>query len=60
MVEGGSYTLTHFIQAGLWDEARVIVAPSEISNGTKAPLIEAPPISEETIVNNQIFHYLHT
>ncbi len=60
MVEGGSYTLSQFIQEELWDEAKVIVAPSEISNGTKAPVIDITPLSIETIVNNQIYHYLHT
>ena len=37
MVEGGSKTLQHFIDSGLWDEARVFVGQVEFDDGITAP-----------------------
>ena len=39
MVEGGAELLGHFIQQGLWDEARVITGDQRFENGTSAPSI---------------------
>ena len=39
LVEGGAHTLTHFIQSGCWDEARIIETPAVLNSGVKAPLI---------------------
>lgn len=40
MVEGGTKTLQHFIDTGLWDEARVITNTElEIENGLEAPVL---------------------
>ncbi len=38
LIEGGAKTLQLFIDAGLWDEARVFIGPSLFTSGTKAPL----------------------
>ena len=37
MVEGGTKTLQHFIDSGLWDEARVFVGQVEFEDGITAP-----------------------
>ena len=37
MVEGGSITLQHFIDSGLWDEARVITGQEKFGDGISAP-----------------------
>ncbi|OYD42181.1 bifunctional diaminohydroxyphosphoribosylaminopyrimidine deaminase/5-amino-6-(5-phosphoribosylamino)uracil reductase RibD [Sphingobacterium cellulitidis] len=37
IIEGGKKTLDLFIQAGLWDEARVFVGKEEWAEGMKAP-----------------------
>jgi len=37
LVEGGSTTLQHFIDLGLWDEARVITGQEEFGAGIAAP-----------------------
>ena len=37
IVEGGSITLQHFIDSGLWDEARVFTGQAEFGNGITAP-----------------------
>jgi diaminohydroxyphosphoribosylaminopyrimidine deaminase/5-amino-6-(5-phosphoribosylamino)uracil reductase len=37
IVEGGSITLQHFIDSGLWDEARVITGQEKFGKGITAP-----------------------
>ena len=37
LVEGGSITLQHFIDSGLWDEARVIIGSEKFVEGITAP-----------------------
>lgn len=37
IIEGGSTTIQAFLDAGLWDEARVITGPQRIGNGVNAP-----------------------
>ena len=39
LVEGGTFTLQHFIDAGLWDEARVETAPLDLHSGVPAPTL---------------------
>ena len=39
MVEGGSATLQSFIDAGLWDEAFVEIAPTHLREGVTAPTL---------------------
>lgn len=41
LVEGGSRTLQSFIDAGLWDEARVETSPLVLIDGVKAPTLNA-------------------
>ncbi len=40
IIEGGAATLTQFIEAGLWDEARVFIGEVILKEGIKAPEIE--------------------
>ncbi|MDN3547740.1 bifunctional diaminohydroxyphosphoribosylaminopyrimidine deaminase/5-amino-6-(5-phosphoribosylamino)uracil reductase RibD [Mucilaginibacter aquaedulcis] len=39
IIEGGARTLQSFIEAGLWDEARVFTGKINLKNGIKAPQI---------------------
>ena len=39
LVEGGAKLLQSFIDAGLWDEARIETAPFRLGDGTKAPVL---------------------
>lgn len=39
LVEGGAQVLNSFIEVGLWDEARVFVAPQRWGTGIPAPLL---------------------
>ncbi|MGQ1889597.1 bifunctional diaminohydroxyphosphoribosylaminopyrimidine deaminase/5-amino-6-(5-phosphoribosylamino)uracil reductase RibD [Thermophagus sp. OGC60D27] len=55
MVEGGSILLKAFLDAGLWDEARVFVGEKWFVAGVKAPLIPQQPVSEEKFGNSRLF-----
>ena len=39
IIEGGTKTLQHFIDTGLWDEARIFVSPKTLGGGLKGPVI---------------------
>lgn len=39
LVEGGAHILRQFIEADLWDEARIIVAPIQWGGGLSAPVL---------------------
>jgi diaminohydroxyphosphoribosylaminopyrimidine deaminase/5-amino-6-(5-phosphoribosylamino)uracil reductase len=39
IIEGGAYTLNAFIDAGVWDEARIFTGGASLTTGIKAPKI---------------------
>jgi diaminohydroxyphosphoribosylaminopyrimidine deaminase/5-amino-6-(5-phosphoribosylamino)uracil reductase len=43
IIEGGSFTLQKFIDARLWDEARIFASPRIFSKGIKAPVLSGFP-----------------
>lgn len=49
LVEGGAAILHKFLEAGLWDEARVFHAPTVLGGGVKAPEMKGL-LAEETAV----------
>ncbi len=57
LVEGGATLLSSFIKSGLWDEARVEIAPVILNSGIKAPVICQTPQQELTVDGNKIFFY---
>lgn len=60
LIEGGRKTLQSFIDANLWDEAKVIIGTNDFENGTKAPTLEGAPISEEKHFADRILTYINT
>jgi diaminohydroxyphosphoribosylaminopyrimidine deaminase/5-amino-6-(5-phosphoribosylamino)uracil reductase len=46
IIEGGAYTLNSFIEAGLWDEARVFTGNISLTKGIKAPEIKGIIVEE--------------
>ncbi|GGD37169.1 bifunctional diaminohydroxyphosphoribosylaminopyrimidine deaminase/5-amino-6-(5-phosphoribosylamino)uracil reductase RibD [Muriicola marianensis] len=52
IVEGGAKTLKSFIEAGLWDEARIFKGPGSLGSGLKAPAIKGKELSREQIGND--------
>lgn len=45
-IEGGAEILTHFIENGLWDEARIFTGKLNFIEGVKAPSISGKVISD--------------
>ena len=58
IVEGGSFTLQQFIDAGIWDEAFVIKADNiNLKNGTKAPVFSPKPNKISKLRDNTLYHF---
>ncbi|TAE36380.1 MAG: bifunctional diaminohydroxyphosphoribosylaminopyrimidine deaminase/5-amino-6-(5-phosphoribosylamino)uracil reductase RibD [Sphingobacteriales bacterium] len=49
IIEGGAKTLQTFIDAGLWDEARVFTSAKNLSTGIKVPHIKGNTVSVDSI-----------
>ena len=54
IIEGGRKTLQTFIDANLWDEARVFIGENKFVSGTKAPLFQHKPVEKLFIDNDQL------
>lgn len=54
LIEGGGSVLQSFIDANLWDEARIITGNTNFSSGTQAPNIEGQKIREEVFYGDHI------
>lgn len=49
IVEGGSATLTGFLESNLWDEAHIYTAPLFFGKGVKAPVARGRLVAEEDL-----------
>ncbi len=54
IIEGGRQTLQTFIDANLWDEARVFKGNLFFENGIKAPVLNKKWISKTTILDDEL------
>ncbi len=54
IIEGGSQTLQTFIDANLWDEARVFIGNSQFGKGIKAPVLNTAPSKKEKIGTDEL------
>jgi diaminohydroxyphosphoribosylaminopyrimidine deaminase/5-amino-6-(5-phosphoribosylamino)uracil reductase len=54
IIEGGCQTLQTFVDAGLWDEARVFKGPVTFEGGTPAPKINGTLTAKENILNDEL------
>ena len=59
IIEGGQQTLQSFIDAELWDEARVFTGNIQLKEGISAPKFQGKLISEENIEDNILKTYLN-
>lgn len=58
IIEGGSYTLQHFIDHDFWDEALVIKNTDlYLEHGTKAPLFPAQAFETRHFGNNELLFF---
>ena len=53
-VEGGAKTLQGFIDANLWDEARIFIGKNTFEKGIKAPTLYGQLATEKSILNDQL------
>ncbi|MGK6353248.1 bifunctional diaminohydroxyphosphoribosylaminopyrimidine deaminase/5-amino-6-(5-phosphoribosylamino)uracil reductase RibD [Parapedobacter sp. DT-150] len=60
IVEGGRKTLDLFVEAGLWDEARVLTSQDAWGSGIAAPLLHAVPTDRQVIGEDRLEVYYHT
>lgn len=54
IIEGGRQTLQTFIDANLWDEARIFVGNIQFTAGTKAPVLDKKPFEKYPIGNDEL------
>ena len=52
IIEGGSKTISTFINENLWDEARVFRCTSTFNNGIKAPILKHQNLINKTQISN--------
>ena len=53
-IEGGNQTLQTFIDANLWDEARIFVGNISFSQGISAPILEGVVVSERELKEDRL------
>jgi diaminohydroxyphosphoribosylaminopyrimidine deaminase/5-amino-6-(5-phosphoribosylamino)uracil reductase len=54
IIEGGRQTLQTFIDAGIWDEARIFKGNIFLGNGTKAPEIKKYFTEKTTLIGDEL------
>ncbi len=57
IIEGGSRLFNSFIERGLWDEARVFIAPHAFGKGIAAPHISGELLSAEDVLGDRLLIY---
>ncbi len=58
-IEGGSKTIGTFLNANLWDEARVFTSETRFEKGIKAPEIQSSPSQAERILTDTLTTYFN-
>jgi diaminohydroxyphosphoribosylaminopyrimidine deaminase/5-amino-6-(5-phosphoribosylamino)uracil reductase len=59
IVEGGAETLRYFIEANVWDEARIFTGPSVFKSGLRAPSLKATPFHTTQIEEDVLDLYVN-
>ena len=59
MVEGGAQTLQSFLDAGLWDEARIFIGKRYFGKGTRSPRIQRIPFQKEQVATDTLLYLRH-
>ncbi len=60
IIEGGENILTSFIDAGLWDSARVFISEKTFGKGVAAPVMKISPIVKENISGDKLLFYVNS
>jgi diaminohydroxyphosphoribosylaminopyrimidine deaminase / 5-amino-6-(5-phosphoribosylamino)uracil reductase len=59
IIEGGKQTIQTFIDANLWDEARVFKSKTILKNGVNAPKINAIHFKEQKIIEDKLLKFFN-
>ena len=59
IVEGGTKTLSNFIDSGIWDEMRVFKTNEKLGDGINGPVIKYKASKEFDIGDNKLEYYLN-
>jgi diaminohydroxyphosphoribosylaminopyrimidine deaminase/5-amino-6-(5-phosphoribosylamino)uracil reductase len=54
IIEGGAKTLQTFIDAGLWDEARIFKGSAVFGHGTPIPVFNGSSGQKQTVLNDEL------
>jgi diaminohydroxyphosphoribosylaminopyrimidine deaminase / 5-amino-6-(5-phosphoribosylamino)uracil reductase len=54
IIEGGAFTLNKFIEAGLWDEARIFTGENNLTKGIAAPHISGSILGEFSVGSDKL------
>ncbi|WP_149913540.1 bifunctional diaminohydroxyphosphoribosylaminopyrimidine deaminase/5-amino-6-(5-phosphoribosylamino)uracil reductase RibD [Sphingobacterium cavernae] len=57
IIEGGAKTIQQFVDAGLWDEARVFVGNSSWENGVQSPVLRSKATEKQLVGDNELNIY---
>ena len=59
IVEGGAETIQYFLDANLWDEARIITGPALFKNGLRAPSLSVEPFYTTQVEDDLVRLYVN-
>jgi len=59
LIEGGASVLNHFIQTGLWDEARIFTGNTDFNEGTAAPMLTGKPVRSFEFASTRLETYIN-
>ena len=59
IVEGGENILNSFIDANLWDSARVFISEKKLQKGVNAPALHMEPVVKENISGDKLLFYVN-
>ena len=57
IIEGGTKTLSNFLDSNTWDEMRIFKTQEKLGDGIKSPVIKYKAIKNITIGNNELVYY---
>ena len=60
IIEGGAQTLITFIEAKVWDEARVFTSKKTLGKGIQSPLIQSVINRSEIVGDDKLTYYINS
>lgn len=58
LIEGGEMLLNSFINADLWDAARVFISDKTLGKGVPAPVLKSKPVIRENVSGDKLLFYI--